>query len=119
MILKIVILILLIEIIAGKPQAPPKNWPKGKEWPPGKHNPCICNPGPSTKPGGCFPPKPKPAPKPKPLPKPVPKPQPKPKPKPPPKKGGKRGIWDPPVPNQCEPGWSYKRTRWLLCSLDS
>ena len=96
MILKIVVIILLIAIIAGKPQGPPKGWPKGKPWPTGQHNPCICNPGPSTKPGGCFDNKPKPKPKPAP-----PKPKPKPKPKPPPKKGGKRGKWggwDPPVP---------------------
>ena len=108
MILKIVLLILLIEIIAGKP-GPPPGWPKGKAWPPGKHNPCICKPGPSTKPGGCFANKPKPPP---------PKPKPKPPPPKKPKKG--RGKWDPPVPAaKCQQGWSYKRTRWLLCSLDS
>ena len=55
MILKIVPIILLIAIIAGNPQKPPNGWPKGKPWPPGQHNPCICKPGPSTKPGGCFP----------------------------------------------------------------
>ena len=77
MILKIVPIILLIAIIAGNPQKPPNGWPKGKPWPPGQHNPCICKPGPSTKPGWCFP-KPKPN-----LP---PKPKPQTKPKPPPKK---------------------------------
>ena len=67
MILKIVPIILLIAIIAGNPQKPPNGWPKGKPWPPGQHTPCICNPGPSTKPGWCFPkPKPNLPPKPKP-----------------------------------------------------
>ena len=80
MILKIVVIFLLIAIIAGNPQKPPNGWPKGKPWPPGQHNPCICNPGPSTKPVGCFPPKPKPAP-PKPKPQPNPKPKPKSRPK--------------------------------------
>ena len=92
MILKIVILILLIEIIAGKP-GKPKGWPEGKPWPPknekpvpkpkpprenpNKHTPCVCPNGPKNTPGGCFPKKPK---------------------------GGKRGIWDPPVPRvKCQP----------------
>ena len=76
MILKIVVIILLIAIIAGNPQKPPNGWPAGKVWPLNKHTPCICNPGPSTKPGGCFP---------KPKPNPSTKPKPQPKPKPPPK----------------------------------
>ena len=91
MILKIAILILLIEIIAGKP-GKPKGWPEGKPWPPknekpvpkpkpprenpNKHSPCVCPNGPKNTPGGCFPKKPK---------------------------GGKRGIWDPPVPGIWDP----------------
>ena len=102
MILKIVVLILLIEIIAGIPQVKPKGftgpWPPKKETGPGprpnapkrdpkQHSPCVCTNGPKTTPGGCVFKKPPP------------------KPKPPPKKGGKRGIWDPPVPAvKCQPG---------------
>ena len=36
MILKIFILIMMIVILAGKPQLKPKGWPEGKPWPPPK-----------------------------------------------------------------------------------
>ena len=63
MILNIIILVLSIEIIAGKP-GPPNGWPKGSPWSPKnekpqikpdpkQHYPCLC-PNVVQKPGGCF-----------------------------------------------------------------
>jgi hypothetical protein len=63
MILNIIILVLSIEIIAGKP-GPPNGWPKGSPWSPKneksqikpdpkQHYPCLC-PNVVHKPGGCF-----------------------------------------------------------------
>ena len=95
MILKIVILILLIEIIAGKPLKP-KGWKEGKPWPPKNEKPKS---------------------KPKlPMDSVCPKKKeifkkiqgfkkPHPTKKPPPKKGSKRSFWDPPIPAvKCIPG---------------
>ena len=107
MILKIFILIMLIVILAGKPQLKPKGWPEGKPWPPPK------------------PPKPKDGivvtcPKKKEAIKKIQIKNPYPKKKPPPKKGGKRSFWDPPIPAvKCQPGRTPPVIRWLLCSLDS
>ena len=112
MILKIFILIMLIVILAGKPQLKPKGWPEGKPWPPPKPKPKdgIVVTCPKKKeaikkvrPG---------------IPK-IPK-KPPPKKKSPPKKGGKRSFWDPPIPAvKCQPGRTLPVIRWLLCSLDS
>ena len=63
MILSIIILVSLIEIIAGRP-GPPTGWSTRSPWPPknGKpqikpdpkqHSPCLCPNG-VQKPGGCF-----------------------------------------------------------------
>ena len=108
MILKIVTLILLIVIIAGKP-VKPKGWEKtGKPWPPPKP--------PKPKDGivvTC--PKKKEAIKKIQIKNPYPKEK-----KPPPKKGGKRSFWDQPIPAvKCQPGRTPPVIRWLLCSLDS
>ena len=84
MILKIVILILLIEIIAGKPVKPP---PKNDKPAPKRKLPQDSN-----------------CPKKMEILKKVFK-KPPPDKKPPPKKGGKRSFWDPPIPAvKCQPG---------------